>query len=86
MVAVEHLDIIAFALTVGVVWSVWLWVILVMPKRWAVFIEWENAMWVRTGLFPEKWATKLKALETGITLKVVMGLTIAGCMAILFAR
>jgi Flp pilus assembly protein protease CpaA len=80
----EHLAIIAFALIVTVVWSVWLWVMLVMRKRWAAFIEWENAVWVRTGVLPEKWASKLIAMETGITLKVIVGLTIAGSLAILF--
>lgn len=84
MTVAEHLTIIAFALTVGVVWSVWLWVMLVMPKRWAAFNDWENALWVRTGLLPEKWATKLKAMETGITLKLIVGLTIVGSIVILF--
>ena len=86
MAVAEHLGIIAIALVVAVVCSVWLWVMLVMPKRWATFIEWENAMWVRTGLLPEKWATKLKAMETGITLKLIVALTIAGSVAILFVR
>ena len=43
-------------------------------------------MWVRTGLLPEKWATKLKAMETGATLKVIVALGIAGSTAILFVR
>jgi hypothetical protein len=80
----EHLTIIAFALIIGVVWSVWLWVMLVMPKRWAAFIECENAMWVRTGLLPEKWASQLKAMETGATLKVIVVLGIALSMTVLF--
>jgi hypothetical protein len=84
MAPAEHLVIIAFALIVGVVWSVWLWVMLVMPRLWSAYVEWENALWVRTGLLPEKWATKLKAIEKGATLKVIVVLGIAGSLAILF--
>jgi hypothetical protein len=81
-----HLTIIAVAVVVAVVWSAWLWFMLVMPKRWAAFIEWENALWVRTGLLPRKLAEKLKAMETGVTLKVIVALTIAMSMAILFKK
>lgn len=86
MTVAEHLAVIAFALIVTVVASVWLWVMVVMPRQWSAYVEWENALWVRTGLLPEKWATKLKALENGKTLKVIVGLTVAGSMAILFVR
>jgi hypothetical protein len=84
MARAEHLVILTFALAVTVVWSVWLWIMLVMPRRWSAFVEWENAMWVRTGLFPESWSTKVKAMETGVTLKVLVALGIVMSMAILF--
>jgi hypothetical protein len=86
MSVTEHLTIIAVALGVAVPWSIWLWFMLVMPKRWAAFIEWENAVCVRTGLLSKRWAEILKALETGVTLKVIVALTIAISMAILFKR
>ena len=57
---------------------------LLMPGRWSAFVEWETAMWVRTGLLPEKWAIKLKAMETGTTLKVLVALEIFMSMVTLF--
>jgi hypothetical protein len=84
MALVEHLVIIAFALTMSVSWSVWLWFMLVMPRRWSTFIEWENSLWIRAGLLPETWAIKLKAMETGATLKVIVVLGIALSMMVLF--
>jgi hypothetical protein len=39
MALAEHLVIIAFALIVAVVWSVWLWVMLVMPRPWPAYVE-----------------------------------------------
>ena len=61
-----------------------LWVMLVMPRRWSTFIEWENSLWIRAGLLPESWAFKLKAMETGTTLKVIVVLGIALSMTVLF--
>jgi hypothetical protein len=60
-----------------------LWMTLLMPSTWSAFVERENAWWVRAGLLPEKWATMLKAMETGASLKIVLGLTIAGGLTVL---
>lgn len=84
MTLAEHLVIIAVALTMSVSWSIWLGIILLMPRRWSKFVDWENAQWVRTGLLPEKWATKLTVMEKGAVLKVILVLGIAASMAILF--
>ena len=84
MVTAVHFAIIGFALAVTVTWSMWLWVMLMMPRMWSAYVEWENALWVRTGLLPAKWATKLKAMEKGTTLKIIVVLGIAGSTVILF--
>jgi hypothetical protein len=60
-----------------------LWTTLLLPRRWKTFVEWENAWWVRIGVLPESWATALRSLEIGATLKIVLALTIAGGITVL---
>jgi hypothetical protein len=84
MTVAEHLVVIGVALTMLVSWAAWLRFMLVMPRRWSTIIEWENSLWIRAGLLPESWAARLKAMETGTTLKVIVVLGIALSTAVLF--
>lgn len=68
--------IFALAALVALLWSLWLWFMIYRAEQWSRFVDWENAMFSRTGLIPESIICWFKTRETGLTIKVVVSLTI----------
>ena len=58
-------------LTAGSGWL--LWFMVKRPQRWAAFVDAENEFWVARGLAPVAWTERVKALEKGRFLKVLVG-------------
>jgi hypothetical protein len=49
------------------------------PVQWASLVARENAFWVRQGIMSPSFAEKCKRLETGIWLKLLVGLVFIEC-------
>jgi hypothetical protein len=58
--------------------------ILARPKTWASWIEKENSFWVRRGRFSSVFAEKMKKLETGTTMKLLLGANVLFSAAVLY--
>ena len=60
-----------------ILWSAWLAFMIFDPARWSAFVDWEHALLGRIGLSSER----VKHLEKGLFLKLVVALTILLALA-----
>ena len=56
----------------GILWSALLAFMVFRPAKWSAFVDWEHALLGRIGLHSER----VKALEKGLFIKLVVALTI----------
>lgn len=86
--AVPRLSMSPLALTIFLLvfiafWVCWLLLVLVFPRAWEKFVDWENDFFLRRGLIPSSLGLTLKRLEKGFVLKLVLAATILlACMAL----
>jgi hypothetical protein len=63
-----------------ILWSVWgalslAWLafVIIRPSAWSSLVDRENDFWVRRGWVSSAFAEKIKSLEKGIILKLLLG-------------
>jgi len=63
----------------------WLWFMVKRPDRWGMLVERENSFWVRIGIVSASLSEKIKGLEKGRGMQVLVGATaVFGSAGILF--
>jgi hypothetical protein len=60
--------------------------ILFFPTAWASLVDKENNYWVRRGWFSSAFAEKIKKLEKGITVKIMLAIIILLSLVIVSIR
>jgi hypothetical protein len=74
-----------------IIWLIWggvclvgLAVLLFLPKVWSSWIEKENNYWVARGRFSNQFAEKIRKLETGVAIKILLAANVIFSAVIIY--